>query len=408
MGQTLSHLLDKYLANTISKNELVELLRMAEDEKEYPALKTALNEHWKKSATAPQKGSPHWDARFYAMMEKEAAEISDNPEPAQSPKRWIYRLSAAAAVLLVLLPAYYLFFLPKQKDTTPANTPVAIAKDVAAPASSNAILVLSNGQQIVLDTATMGSVAMQGNINIQKGQNGEIIYTGDENGSLQYNTLTVPRGSKIADIILSDGTRVWLNAGSSLRYPVSFEKDKRRVEMIGEAYFEVQSLPLKNGAGKTPFVVATTLPSGNNGEVEVLGTHFNVNAYEDEKDIKVTLLEGAVKVNKGAASVVLKPGEQAAMKTGIQVAGEIDVDEVMAWKNGKFQFGEAADINMIMRQVARWYDVEIEYRDQVSGHIGGTISRNQNVSKVLQMLEMTGAVKFSIEGRKVTVMLEKH
>ncbi|MGN6493462.1 MAG: FecR family protein [Agriterribacter sp.] len=402
----MSYLLDKYLANTISKNELVQLLRMAEDEKEYPALKEALSEHWKKSAIAPQKGSPHWDARFYAMMEREATEISGSPSPAQFPKRWIYRLSAAAAVLLVLLPVYYFFFLPKQKDTTPANIPVAIVKDIAAPASSNAVLVLSNGQQIVLDTATMGSLAMQGNVSIQKGQNGEIVYTGEENGSLQYNTLTVPRGSKIADIILSDGTRVWLNAGSSLRYPVSFGKDKRRVEMIGEAYFEVQSL--KNGARKTPFIVATTLPSGNNGEVEVLGTHFNVNAYEDEKDIKVTLLEGAVKVNNGAASIMLKPGEQAALKTGIQVADEIDVDEVMAWKNGKFQFGEAADINIIMRQVARWYDVDIEYRDQVSGHIGGTISRNQNVSKVLQMLEMTGAVKFTIEGRKVTVMSEEH
>lgn len=406
MEHTWSYLLGKYLHNSISREELEELLRMAENETEYPALKEALRQHWKESTITPDKNAQHWDARFYAMMQKEAPETEENVLPQQRSKKWIYRISAAAAVLLVLLSGYYFFSIKKEKKT--ANVPLVVAKDVTAPTANNAILVLANGQQIVLDTATSGSLAMQGNISIQKGQNGEIIYTGQENGSLQYNTLTVPRGSKIADIILSDGTRVWLNAGSSLRYPVSFRKEERRVEIIGEAYFEVQSLLVKNGSGKTPFVVATTLASGNNSEVEVLGTHFNVNAYDDEKDIRVTLLEGAVKVRKGTASSLLKPGEQAAVMTAIKVAGEIDVEEVMAWKNGKFQFGEAADINMIMRQIGRWYDVDVEYKDNVNGHIGGTISRNQNVSKVLHMLEMTGAVKFTIEGRKVTVMAEKN
>lgn len=405
MGHTWSYLLDKYLTNTISKDELTELLRMAEDEQEYSALKAALREHWEQNSMSPQRDTPHWDARFYAMMEKETAGIPNNVST-QRPRKWSYRLSAAAAALLIFTTGYYFLFVKKDKPVVDA--PVVMAKDVPAPKSSNAVLVLSNGQQIVLDTATVGSLASQGNITIQKGREGEIIYTGDENGSLLYNTLTVPRGSKIAGITLSDGTKVWLNAGSSLRYPVSFSQEERRVEIIGEAYFEVKSLFRKNGQTKLPFVVATNLPSGNNGEVAVMGTHFNVNAYDDEKDIKVTLLEGAVKVNKGSLSKMLKPGEQATIMGTIQVADEIDVEEVMAWKNGKFQFGEAADINMIMRQIARWYDVDIEYLEKVNGHIGGTISRQQNVSKVLNMLEMTGAVKFTIEGRKITVMPEKN
>jgi len=138
--------------------------------------------------------------------------------------------------------------------------------------------------------------------------------------------------------------------------------------------------------------------------VTVLGTHFNINSYDDEPAVKVTLLEGAVKINKGNAVGILKPGQQAKIAADIKTSGEVDTEEVLAWINGKFQFGEAADISSVMKQISRWYDVEVEYRGTVTGHIGGTISRNENVSQVLKMLEMTGGVTFKIAEKKVIVM----
>ena len=244
----------------------------------------------------------------------------------------------------------------------------------------------------MLDSASNGSLATEGNTRIEKLSDGQIVYTGKETGEMEYNTLTVPRGSKIASITLSDGTKVWLNSSSSLTYPVAFAGNERDVKISGEAYFEVAH----NAAKPFKVIKGETL-------ITVLGTHFNVNAYEDESSIKVTLLQGAVKVDRGTLTKLLKPGQQAQVSSDIKINNEVNVDEVMAWKNGEFQFGEAADIHSIMREIARWYDVDIEYKGDISGHIGGTISRDENVSQVLSMLEMTGAVKFLIEGKKIVV-----
>jgi ferric-dicitrate binding protein FerR (iron transport regulator) len=199
-------------------------------------------------------------------------------------------------------------------------------------------------------------------------------------------------------LTLADGTKVWMNAASSMRYPTLFIGNERKVEITGEAYFEVAkntSMPFKvNVAGK--------------GEVEVLGTHFNINSYGDEPTINTTLLEGRVKMASLTTDDLqfITPGQQACLnsKGQIDLNKNPDIEEVMAWKNGKFQFGEKMDVQAIMRQIARWYDVEVEYKGTVNGSIGGSISRDVNISIVLSMLEKTGEVKFRIEGNKVTVL----
>jgi transmembrane sensor len=224
---------------------------------------------------------------------------------------------------------------------------------------------------------------------------GLIIYkaaTGRIKGKMQFNTLTNPKGSNVIAMILEDGSKVWLNAGSSLTYPVAFIGKERKVSITGEAYFEVA----KNKA--MPFRITR-----DGMLVEVLGTHFNVNAYGDEPHMKVTLLEGAVKISSGNVSGLLKPGQQAKVKDNdINVQSDINVDQVMAWKNGYFSF-EKAGITEVMRQISRWYNIEVTYEGKVPDeNFGGELRRNSKLSSVLKVLEKTG-VAFRIENNRVIV-----
>jgi len=214
-------------------------------------------------------------------------------------------------------------------------------------------------------------------------------------GALVYNRIQVPYGGQY-QLELPDGTKVWLNAGSSLRYPVSFTGHERKVELTGEGYFEVA----KN---KTmPFRVQTSKQV-----VEVLGTHFNINAYNDDPSVKTTLLEGSVKVTQNTMGTfkMLKPGQQSVLKNNELQVKEADTEEAVAWKNGLFLFNDQS-LDEIMHQVSRWYDLQIVF-DDVSlktQRFGGSISRFKNVSQLLQVLESTGSVHFKIEGRRLTAM----
>jgi ferric-dicitrate binding protein FerR (iron transport regulator) len=223
-----------------------------------------------------------------------------------------------------------------------------------------------------------------------------VTYAGNTAEAVGYNTFTIPRGSKPLSLTLSDGSRVWLNVGSSLTYPTAFTGKERRVTITGEAYFEVAH----NAA--MPFRV-----QHDDITISVLGTHFNVNTYEDETAERITLLEGSVLVSKKNASKLLEPGQQASIShdevNNIKVAGGVDLDEVMAWRDGKFRFGESMDIGTIMRQISRWYDVDIEYKGSVKQRFWGSISKSVNVSQVLKILEATGGVKFTVEGNKIIV-----
>jgi len=252
---------------------------------------------------------------------------------------------------------------------------------------------MANGNIVVLDSIQNGTLSQQGNPAIQK-QQGSLIYAAaaNSNTAMEYNTLTVPRGGQY-HLVLSDGSQVWLNAASSLRFPVAFTGNTREVEMTGEAYFEIAKNRDK------PFHV-----KANATQVEVLGTHFNVNAYAEEQAIKTSLLEGSVRVSNGSFSNRIRPGEQAAVNNkngGIDVA-TADMDAVMAWKNGLFEF-QGADIATIMRQVARWYDVEIVFAGKTPARkFEGKISRNAQLPEVLKILELSN-IQFRVEGKKIIV-----
>ena len=258
--------------------------------------------------------------------------------------------------------------------------------------------------KIVLDNVKNGSITQQGNVTISKLTDGQLAYhsSNEKSSGVLYNSITTPRGGQY-QLILSDGSKVWLNAASSIRFPTRFNGTERKVEISGEAYFEVS----KNAA--IPFKVYIKTSDGEDEIVEVLGTHFNINSYGDEFDIKTTLLEGSVKVSKGKNRQTLTPGQQADLKNNglLYLIKDANIDEVMAWKNGKFQFDEATDLTTIMKQIARWYDIEIEYKEKITSHIGGSISRDVNISEVLEMLEMTGTLKFQINGKKVIVQPKK-
>ena len=307
-----------------------------------------------------------------------------------------FRLTAAA-ILILLIGSYFIFSTQQKTNTISSATAKPLLKnDITPPASNKATLILADGKTIELDSSANGTLAVQGKINIVKQNDGLIAYTGKPGDKISYNTLTVPRGSKPMKLLLADGSEVWLNVASSVTYPTAFVGGERRVEVTGEVYFEVA----KNK--EMPFIVKKL---NDDVEVKVLGTHFNVNTYEDEQDIKITLLEGAVNVSKGNTGALLKPGEQArvSMADKISIMSNEDIEEVMAWKNGRFYF-DGADIKTIMRQVEKWYNVDIAYEATIPYSFVAKISRNVNVSDLFKILELTDLVHFRIEGNKITVM----
>ncbi len=313
-------------------------------------------------------------------------------------KRYVWVKWAAA--LLIFFSAAMLYL--KLRPVTPAYNGLAKVKPaVILPGSNKAYLTMSNGTVITLNGARNGKLLAQSGTQVNKVKDGLLEYNGQKSGNPAaaadenaYNTMNVPRGGQY-QLILSDGTKVWLNSASSLKYPVSFNGRERIVELTGEAYFEV----VKNDA--QPFKVRV-----NGITVQDLGTHFNVMGYSDEKEVKTTLLEGAVKLVNNGHEAFLKPGEQGMLNSqhnGFNVR-DVDVDDVVAWKNGFFAFNNE-DIQTIMRRISRWYDVDVVFPAQFKRkNFGGTISRFKDVDEVLNALELTGSIHFKIEGRRITVM----
>jgi ferric-dicitrate binding protein FerR (iron transport regulator) len=255
---------------------------------------------------------------------------------------------------------------------------------------------LANGKKIVLDSMSNGVVAVQSGAKILL-KNDQVSYNNTrEAEAVSYNTMSTPRGRQYT-LVLSDGSKVWLNAASSITFPTSFMGKERNVEITGEAYFEVAH------DAERPFKVKV-----GDMQVQVLGTHFNVNAYEDEGDIKTTLLEGSVKVSKGNENTLIVPGEQAVILNspsgvgGITVKKDIDLDEVVAWKNGLFNFNNA-DLKTVMRQLSRWYNVNIIYTGEIPNRVfGGEMQRDLHLSQVLKLLEKNN-VHFKIDGKNIVV-----
>jgi ferric-dicitrate binding protein FerR (iron transport regulator) len=302
--------------------------------------------------------------------------------------RW-YAAAAAVVFLLAGAGIFKYYSLSDHSQQVAVIKPVPVINDVAAPSSSNATLTLADGSRITLDSAVNGSVALQGKTWIIKLSDGELAYDGPDNEKeIMYNTLSVPKGSRVVTLKLSDGTQVWLNSESSLRYPVAYTKGEQKVYITGEAYFEVSKDPNR-----------TFLVTAGGTTTKVLGTSFNVNAYPDNDANKVTLLEGRLKVTNGDADRIIAPGQQAYLPENgaVKVNNDVDLEEVMAWKNGLFKFNKE-DLKSIMHKIERWYNVEISYEGDIKTlTFGGVIPRKENVSSVLDLLQMTGVVKFTIK-----------
>jgi ferric-dicitrate binding protein FerR (iron transport regulator) len=319
-------------------------------------------------------------------------------QPARLIRLRIVKYVVAASVTLLVISGAYLLLRPRAKqDITVTNTTTQTHSHDVAPNTKAPTLTLADGTVVLLDSTQQGTLAIQGNTNVIKNASGQIVYTPAANagGQMLYNTMTVPKGGNVVSLALADGSKVWLNAASSIRYPAAFSGAERKVEITGEAYFEVA----RNAS--MPFRV-----SRGNVDVEVLGTHFNVNAFPEEKEIKVTLLEGRVKVNRQKEVAMLKPGEQAVVESHspLTTNHSPDIEQVMAWKNGLFMFNNT-DIENIMQQIERWYDVTVYYEGDIKRWtFNGQISRYSNVSKVLEMMEATGTIHFRVEDRKIYVM----
>ena len=310
-------------------------------------------------------------------------------------RRW----TAVAASIIILFGTGAYFFFGNRQPTPRATVSNSATKHDVPPGTNKATLTLANGSTIVLDSAANGKLAQQGSTTVLKTNNGQLAYntTREKPTEVLYNTLVTPRGGQY-QLVLPDGSKVWLNAASAIHYPTAFHGAERRVDITGEAYFEIAK------DVQRPFIVMIGSPAGEKGEVKVLGTAFNINAYEDEPQTRTTLVAGSVQVKKDAASSILKPGEQAQQTSSgqINVISNADMEETLAWKNGKLSFKHAG-IESIMRQAARWYDVDIVIKDKIEDTYTLSAPRNVPLSKLLAVLELNGGVHFTVEGKKITV-----
>lgn len=384
-------LLDKYIDGSISTAEKAQFARLMEQPENRELLEHALQDAMltdKYLFPVPVAQTDH----FIEQLTAKRHELPPAPvKPIYIYRRW----AAAAAVLLLLGTGAYFWYrhTPASRPLT-SNTTVRPLHD-ATPGVTGAVLTLNDGSEVVLDSTGNGIIANQNGTKVLLSK-GQLDYrSGTPSAGISYNTMTTPRGRQFK-LVLPDGTKVWLNAASSLKYPTAFTGNERKVEITGEAYLEVAQ-----DADK-PFI----LSAANNVTVKVLGTSFNINAYADEAAVHTTLVSGSVQVatENNNAAVTLQAGKQAILqkRTGKLTIQPADEEQVLAWKNGYFYF-DRADIQTIMRQVSRWYDVEVEYQEIPDKKFSGTIPRNVNASQVFKILELTGNVHFTIAGNKVIV-----
>jgi transmembrane sensor len=381
-------LVEKYIDGSATPHEREELLKW---------YRAANNRHIKLIAYNESE-----DEVRLRMLANITRHTTINSKPAKHLWRWI----AAAASILLFISAGAYFILHKNQPSQMAG--VHVQTPDVMPGGNKAVLTLANGNKISLSDAKNGSIASQGHIIISKTADGKLVYQPGrasvntlDAGNISYNTISTPRGGHY-NLVMADGTVAVLDAASSIKYPVAFTGRERTVEITGQVYFEVVHNDAK------PFSVKIK------GEtIEDLGTHFNINAYDDEPLIKTTLLEGSIQVslNKGAKTkdgVKLNPGQQAVTSplNNSIIVKDVDTDEAVAWKNGYFQFTNES-LESIMRKISRWYDVSVEYRNNSlkSKVFNGTISKYRNISQVLKVLEFAGETKFEIKGNKTIIVI---
>lgn len=387
----LQYLFERYFDKTASAEESTELAELICIEANREQLIQLFSAAW---STYQGDGVMVSAEKSHEMLKHILGKSSNRDKvilmnPRQQYKWW--RIAAAAAILLFVAGSYWLISNNKKSSAPP--TIAKTSADDVNPGSYKAQLTLSDGSNIILDSAASGELAKQGNTSVIN-KDGQLVYKpriGSQE-SVVYNTIATNKG-EMYSFILADGSKIWLNSGSSIHFPVAFIGKERRIEVTGEVYVKVA----KNAA--QPFIATC-----NGLEVRALGTEFNINAYGDEDNLRTTLIEGIVKVSKGTANTILKPGQQTQLNKSEQLSEpkNVDVNEIVAWKEGFFHF-ESADLKTILREFARWYDVEVVYEGAVSqDNYFVIISRNITLASVLRALQANG-VKFHIEGKKLIV-----
>ncbi|MGV3529755.1 MAG: FecR family protein [Flavisolibacter sp.] len=394
MKERIEYLYRGYRSKNLSFEELAEWLQLLSQpavREEVEKLADAEWQHMEKPAL--QSSEVDWDFMFASITREETPVVQ-----MKTVRFGWKRITIAAASVLVLLFAGY--FLLMQRDgkevagTLPIKGNIQMRNDVS-PAHDAVVLTLGNGRKILVDSLSNGAVSLVNGTTLEK-DDSALNYDGTESSAgnvVTWNTVETPRGRQF-QLVLADGTKVWLNAASSIRFPTAFTESERRVELTGETYFEVAHDP------EHPFVVSV-----NGVQVKVLGTHFNVNAYEDSKVIRTTLLEGKVEVSKGNRKVTLLPGQQARVEQGdvpFTVLSNQDTESVVAWKEGIFYFDNAG-IKTILRELARWYDINVVYNGALPDKSYFMImSRGSKLSSVLAGLRATD-LSFKIEGKNLFV-----
>jgi transmembrane sensor len=382
--QQFQQLIDKYLNGQASDEEELLLMEL------FDSFQTT--QSWDEQALGVKQ-------QLEDKMLQRLQQAVHDTQSADAPKVvWLFasRNIAAAVITLMMISAGIYYGLQRHVKGPSVVKNKSVVKHDADPGKNKAILTLDNGEKVVLDSARIGTLAKNGNISVNKAADGQLIYkvdgdkTSSANEQVAYNTISTPRGGQY-QVILPDGTKVWLNAASSIKFPTAFAAHDRHVELTGEAYFEVAK-----DASKPFDVTVNTL------QVKVLGTHFNINAYSDEDAVKTTLLEGSVQLTSGNNHNLLKPNQQGIFRgTNISVV-DVDAERLIAWKNGFFDFNRAS-IQDIMKQISRWYDTEVVYNGKIpDDEFVGKIERGAKLSQVLHILELSH-VHFTVENKKITV-----
>lgn len=388
MNQKLPYLLNQYLNDQCSAAELAEFYVLVDDPANDMELSDLLDDAINTSTDEKQLTADQETELLQYIFDYKESPL----QCSKSVRGWDYRSWSAAAVIFLILCAGLYYFKSNKTEQLREQAAAAIS-----PGGDKATLTLADGKVISLQAARNGQLAEVSGVKITKTKNGELVYSLSDAaavGAIGENTISTPKGGQYV-LILPDGTKVWLNAASALKFPTAFSGSKeRKVTLSGEAYFEVAKL-------KNPFVVTT-----DKQRVQVLGTHFNINAYLDEQQTKTTLLEGSVRVSSLTTGnvVMLSPGEEARLMANRLDVQKADIERNTDWKNGIFMFKNES-LEGIMRKIARWYNVEIVYEQYAPRKetFSGIVSRYDNVNKVLRRLELTGAVSFKIQGRKIMV-----
>lgn len=404
LNNRLISLYHAFVSNTATADETAEFFELLKHMDIEDALKAEIYDSFDQENAGIKTGKVNWQASLDRILHTDEIRVSQ-PVIRSGWRR--YAVAAAIVSVLSLLGYYW-------SDTNDSPATQLVQKNKAEPKTdlkpgrNGAFLVLGDGTIINLDSAGNGVLAFQGKTKVLN-QNGSVSYekTGLSQKEPLYNTIQTPRGRQYS-LILSDGSKVWLNAASSIRYPTFFTAEERRVEITGEVYFEIAAGFRKSKTGlqeKIPFVVKFNTVSGKPGAIQVMGTHFNVNTYGDDKEIKATLLEGSIRMDVDHQQVLLAPGQQLTMdkKGQLNLLEDVNVDAEMAWKDGYFSF-KGTGMYTLMNEIGRWYDVDVEYAGRIPDRkFGGEISRSSNASQVLKIMEESD-VRFKIEEKKIIVL----